>query len=119
MQRASSSSNKSATGVRSQARARRALLLSWAVAGAAGRGGAGRASAATVTWTGTVQDPNSGETSLNEIKALLAQKGLRLGQAVDGEKPVGFGGPRPASAASSVALENVSPEVMGKSVAGL
>src|SRR5919107_6301781 len=32
---------------------------------------------------------NFGETSLNEIKALLAQKGLRLGQAVDGEKPAG------------------------------
>src|SRR6185436_18237744 len=30
---------------------------------------------------------NFGETSLNEIKALLAQKGLRLGQASDGEKP--------------------------------
>src|SRR5215207_11161370 len=34
---------------------------------------------------------NFGETSLNEIKELLAQKGLRLGQAVDGEKPAGFG----------------------------
>src|SRR5436190_14376179 len=30
---------------------------------------------------------NFGETSLNEIKALLAQKGLRLGQSADGEKP--------------------------------
>src|SRR5688572_12324563 len=62
---------------------------------------------------------NFGETSLNEIKALLAQKGLRLGQAAEGDKPVSFGGPRPASSASSVALENVSPEVMGKSVADL
>src|SRR6478672_10681673 len=30
---------------------------------------------------------NFGETSLNEIKALLASKGLRLGQAVEGDKP--------------------------------
>src|SRR6184192_1256507 len=30
---------------------------------------------------------NFGETSLNEIKALLAQKGLRLGQNAEGEKP--------------------------------
>jgi DNA-directed RNA polymerase subunit alpha len=30
---------------------------------------------------------NFGETSLNEIKALLAQKGLRLGQAAEGDKP--------------------------------
>jgi DNA-directed RNA polymerase subunit alpha len=55
---------------------------------------------------------NFGETSLNEIKALLAQKGLRLGQSADGEKPT-FA--RPAA----VAVENVSPEVMGKSVADL
>src|SRR5688500_4964881 len=44
---------------------------------------------------------NFGETSLNEIKALLAQKGLRLGQAVDGEKP-SFS-TRPAA----VAVDNV------------
>jgi DNA-directed RNA polymerase subunit alpha len=31
---------------------------------------------------------NFGETSLNEIKALLAQKGLRLGQAAEGAVPV-------------------------------
>jgi DNA-directed RNA polymerase subunit alpha len=55
---------------------------------------------------------NFGETSLNEIKALLASKGLRLGQAADGEKPA-F-----ARAAPAVS-ENVSPEVMGKSVADL
>src|SRR5439155_335773 len=30
---------------------------------------------------------NFGETSLNEIKSLLAIKGLRLGQALEGEKP--------------------------------
>src|SRR5688500_15429224 len=55
---------------------------------------------------------NFGETSLNEIKALLASKGLRLGQAADGEKP-SFTRAAPAVA------ENVSPEVMGKSVADL
>src|ERR1051326_4698825 len=32
---------------------------------------------------------NFGETSLNEIKALLAQKGLRLGQAADSSKQAG------------------------------
>jgi DNA-directed RNA polymerase subunit alpha len=55
---------------------------------------------------------NFGETSLNEIKALLAQKGLRLGQSVDGEKPS-------FTRTTPVAVENVSPEVMGKSVADL
>ena len=58
---------------------------------------------------------NFGETSLNEIKALLAQKGLRLGQAVDGEKPAGFGAARPAT----VAVDNVAPEVLQKTVADL
>jgi DNA-directed RNA polymerase subunit alpha len=58
---------------------------------------------------------NFGETSLNEIKALLAQKGLRLGQAVDGEKPAGFGSARPAA----VAVDNISPELMQKTVADL
>ena len=56
---------------------------------------------------------NFGETSLNEIKALLAQKGLRLGQAVDGEKP-SFSS-RPAA----VAVDNVSPEILQKTVADL
>src|SRR3954453_21630237 len=51
---------------------------------------------------------NFGETSLNEIKALLAQKGLRLGQAVDGEK----GGASPLASRAPVVAENVSPEVM-------
>ena len=61
---------------------------------------------------------NFGETSLNEIKALLAQKGLRLGQAVDGEKPAGggFGG---APRAAAVAVDNVSPELLQKTVADL
>src|SRR5215204_7329553 len=57
---------------------------------------------------------NFGETSLNEIKALLAQKGLRLGQAVDGEKPAGFSS-RPAA----VAVDNVSPEILQKTVGDL
>jgi len=55
---------------------------------------------------------NFGETSLNEIKALLAQKGLRLGQASDGEKPT-------FTRAAPVSVENVSPEVLSKSVADL
>ena len=55
---------------------------------------------------------NFGETSLNEIKALLAQKGLRLGQAADGEKPT-------FARATPVSVENVSPEIMSKSVADL
>jgi len=55
---------------------------------------------------------NFGETSLNEIKALLAQKGLRLGQAADGEKPA-------FTRSTPVAVENVSPEMLGKSVADL
>src|SRR6266516_4589392 len=55
---------------------------------------------------------NFGETSLNEIKALLAQKGLRLGQAADGEKPA-------FARATPVAVENVSPETLGKTVGDL
>src|SRR6478672_11046299 len=62
---------------------------------------------------------NFGETSLNEIKALLANKGLRLGQAAgggDGAAAAGGapgvgGADKPAFArATSAALENVSPE---------
>jgi DNA-directed RNA polymerase subunit alpha len=55
---------------------------------------------------------NFGETSLNEIKALLAQKGLRLGQAAD-DKSAGAPGllRRPASNAV-----NVAPELLSKSV---
>src|SRR5947199_1380623 len=55
---------------------------------------------------------NFGETSLNEIKALLAQKGLRLGQAADGEKPS-------FTRVAPVAVENVPPEVLTKPVADL
>ena len=40
---------------------------------------------------------NFGETSLNEIKALLAQKGLRLGQAAEDGKARGRRTPRPAA----------------------
>jgi len=57
---------------------------------------------------------NFGETSLNEIKALLAQKGLRLGQAAED----------PAKAATSArrvsaSVGNVAPEILSKSVADL
>src|SRR5436309_9023133 len=54
---------------------------------------------------------NFGETSLNEIKALLASKGLRLGQNADQSKQVRA---RPAAPAG-----NVAPEVLGKSVSDL
>ena len=56
---------------------------------------------------------NFGETSLNEIKALLGQKGLRLGQAVDEQKPGATRRPAPSVAG------NVAPELMAKSVADL
>jgi DNA-directed RNA polymerase subunit alpha len=63
---------------------------------------------------------NFGETSLNEIKALLSQKGLRLGQATEDKGGLrrlpGLGGTStPAAAAAS----NVSPEIYSKSVADL
>lgn len=56
---------------------------------------------------------NFGETSLNEIKALLAQKGLRLGQSLEpGELPIGRRQP--------VQLpENVAPEILSKLVADM
>ena len=56
---------------------------------------------------------NFGETSLNEIKALLASKGLRLGQAAEGADRTTF------RATPTAAVENVSPEVLGKTVADL
>ena len=63
---------------------------------------------------------NFGETSLNEIKALLASKGLRLGQAAEdkgGAAAAAAGGLRkPATAAVA---GNVPTELMGKSVADL
>ena len=55
---------------------------------------------------------NFGETSLNEIKSLLAGKGLRLGQAVEeGKEGIAR---RPA-----VVVGNAAPEVLGKQVADL
>ena len=56
---------------------------------------------------------NFGETSLNEIKALLAQKGLRLGQAAED--------PAKASVARRVtaAVGNLPPEILNKSVGDL
>ncbi len=54
---------------------------------------------------------NFGETSLNEIKALLAQKGLRLGQAAD-EAKTGIRRPTPVAG-------NIAPEILSKSVADM
>lgn len=51
---------------------------------------------------------NFGETSLNEIKALLAQKGLRLGQAADESKQ--------AVRRTVPVAGNVPPEVLSKNV---
>jgi DNA-directed RNA polymerase subunit alpha len=55
---------------------------------------------------------NFGETSLNEIKALLANKGLRLGQSLEDPKGAAR---RPAT----VAAGNVPTETLGKTVADL
>src|SRR3954451_6847759 len=52
---------------------------------------------------------NFGETSLNEIKALLAQKGLRLGQAAEDPTKAATAVRRPATTAG-----NVAPELLGK-----
>jgi DNA-directed RNA polymerase subunit alpha len=54
---------------------------------------------------------NFGETSLNEIKALLAQKGLRLGQAVDDGKA--------AVRRPPVVAGNVAPDILNKNVTDL
>jgi DNA-directed RNA polymerase subunit alpha len=68
---------------------------------------------------------NFGETSLNEIKALLAQKGLRLGQAADGAIPalaVGLEGITGAVAAPRRATAvggDVPAELLAKGVADL
>ena len=59
---------------------------------------------------------NFGETSLSEIKALLAQKGLRLGQAAeDGKGPAVVGLLR----RPPVNISNVPPELLNKTVADL
>ncbi|MDW8262928.1 MAG: DNA-directed RNA polymerase subunit alpha C-terminal domain-containing protein [Phycisphaerales bacterium] len=54
---------------------------------------------------------NFGETSLNEIKALLASKGLRLGQAAEEAKPQARRAP--------VVSGDVPPEIINKPVADL
>jgi DNA-directed RNA polymerase subunit alpha len=55
---------------------------------------------------------NFGETSLNEIKALLASKGLRLGQNADQSQQVAR---RPTTPAAG----SVAPEMLSKSVADM
>ena len=75
---------------------------------------------------------NFGETSLNEIKQLLAHKGLRLGQAVDGAAALaaaGFGVPSTAAAIAPTAglparrpvsvSGDIAPEVLAKNVSEL
>ncbi len=52
---------------------------------------------------------NFGETSLNEIKAMLSQKGLRLGQAIEEQRQV-----RKPDLPPSMA--NVSPDILNKPV---
>jgi DNA-directed RNA polymerase subunit alpha len=62
---------------------------------------------------------NFGETSLNEIKALLAQKGLRLGQAAEGADKAISGLPAAAAAVArrpTAMPGNVAPEILAKSV---
>src|SRR5690606_34336099 len=54
---------------------------------------------------------NFGETSLSEIKALLASKGLRLGQAADE--------PKAAERRSAPDVGDVPDELMGKPVGDL
>src|SRR3954469_15465292 len=55
---------------------------------------------------------NFGETSLNEIKALLAAKGLRLGQSLEDPKA-------PARRAAASVPGDIPSEVLGKSVGDL
>jgi DNA-directed RNA polymerase subunit alpha len=73
---------------------------------------------------------NFGETSLNEIKALLAQKGLRLGQAAEGDKPAvpAITGVAPAAAVAVAGVlprrplanvGNAPPELLAKTVGDL
>src|SRR3954466_9436116 len=57
---------------------------------------------------------NFGETSLNEIKALLAQKGLRLRQAAEDNDAPGGAPRRP-----SVVQGDIAPEMLSKSVADM
>jgi DNA-directed RNA polymerase subunit alpha len=61
---------------------------------------------------------NFGETSLNEIKALLTQKGLRLGQNVEpSAAAAAVAGATPARRPAAVG--EVAPEILAKSVADL
>src|SRR5438874_7789930 len=67
---------------------------------------------------------NFGETSLNEIKALLAQKGLRLGQALEGglttaASAVPGGAPGAVARRPAVVAGDVPSEVLGKGVGDL
>jgi len=62
---------------------------------------------------------NFGETSLNEIKALLASKGLRLGQAAEGAAAAASGEKPSFARTTPIMAENVSPEILSKSVADL
>jgi DNA-directed RNA polymerase subunit alpha len=64
---------------------------------------------------------NFGETSLNEIKALLAQKGLRLGQAAEGAAPVEaeIGSVAGAAPRRAVLGGDVPSELLGKPVGDL
>ena len=55
---------------------------------------------------------NFGETSLNEIKALLASKGLRLGQSIEDSKA-------PPRRTTPAVAGNVAPELLSKSVADI
>jgi DNA-directed RNA polymerase subunit alpha len=57
---------------------------------------------------------NFGETSLDEIKALLAQRGMRLGQAIEDPKLASVRRPAPAVAGGAAA-----PEILAKSVVDL
>lgn len=61
---------------------------------------------------------NFGETSLNEIKALLASKGLRLGQAAEDKS--GGGSVAGGAARRSTSTEgSIAPELLSKTVAEL
>ena len=62
---------------------------------------------------------NFGETSLNEIKAMLAQKGLRLGQAVEDGKGVRRPIIGEELSPEEPSIGSVSPELTSKSVADL
>jgi DNA-directed RNA polymerase subunit alpha len=62
---------------------------------------------------------NFGETSLNEIKALLASKGLRLGQNAEGASAAAAGGAASLVRRPPINPGNVPAEVLNKSVADL